>query len=44
MNRAKSKKKGLKSEEEIPGLSIVLKRLKNRMLVGNLSPALQASL
>ncbi|MBL4649858.1 MAG: tyrosine-type recombinase/integrase [Aureispira sp.] len=39
MNGIKSKEKGLKSEEEIPGLSTVLKRLKNRMLVGNLSPA-----
>jgi hypothetical protein len=44
MNGTKSKKKGLKSEEEIPELSTVLKRLKNRMLVGNLSPVLQASL
>jgi hypothetical protein len=44
MNRAKSKEKEQKSKVEISGLSSVLKRLKNRMLVGNLSPALQASL
>jgi hypothetical protein len=44
MNRAKSKEKEQKSKEEISGLSSVLKRLKNRMLVGNLSPVLQASL
>jgi hypothetical protein len=44
MNRTKSKEKELKSEVEISGLPRVLKRLKNRMLVGNLSPVLQASL
>jgi hypothetical protein len=44
MNRAKSKEKEQKSKVEISGLSSVLKRLKNRMLVGNLSPVLQASL
>jgi site-specific recombinase XerD len=36
MTGKKSKEKALKSEEEIPGLSAVLKRLNNRMIVSNL--------
>ena len=36
MNGKKSKENELKSEEEISGLSSLLKRLKNRMIVSNL--------